>query len=155
MKDLLLVVLLLGVVYPIVIFGLDFLPERARHGQAQKILDSINPSGGKQIIKFYLFMYYFHVSNHCSDLWNFWIVKVLRWKNLANQISRAKCSRFKGYEGATSLHTAYCSSRQQHVRMFQEEQHVLSDMQAKSSLIVNILACIRLIKISFFLKPLK
>lgn len=68
MKDLLLVVLLLGVVYPIVIFGLDFLPERARHGQAQKILDSINPSGGKQIIKFYLFMYYIHVSNHCSDL---------------------------------------------------------------------------------------
>ena len=50
---------------------------------------------------------------------------------------------------------AYCSSRQQHVRMFQEEQHVLSDMQAKSSLIVDILACIRLIKISFFLKPLK
>jgi hypothetical protein len=56
MKDLLLVVLLLGVVYPIVIFGLDFLPERARHGQAQKILDSINPSG-KQIIKFYLIMH--------------------------------------------------------------------------------------------------
>jgi len=56
MKDLLLVVLLLGVVYPIVIFGLDFLPERARHGQAQKILDSINPSGGKQIIKFSIYL---------------------------------------------------------------------------------------------------
>ena len=40
------IVLLVGIFCPTIIFGLDFLPERARHGHAQKLFDSINPSAG-------------------------------------------------------------------------------------------------------------
>ena len=41
-----LVLLVVGIICPTIIFGLDVLPERARHGHAQKLFDSINPSSG-------------------------------------------------------------------------------------------------------------
>lgn len=75
MKDL--VVLLLGLIYPSVIFGLDFLPERARHGQAQKIFDSINPPNGKQKIYTNNLLYFIFIYRFITQIDEF-----SKWKNI-------------------------------------------------------------------------